>query len=170
MKARAFTLIELIITISILAVVSATSFQAFSLFHSRSDSHEISATLQSIISEADRQVRDGMIGSYEVYFSTGAKGSIFITDPIGLSESGTLSSYDWDTGSGLLDLVSPISGTWTIRTLRDSKIFETASFSGTAWTFPLRFPSARHNERSISIWFDSDPKNSIALRPFQTLG
>jgi prepilin-type N-terminal cleavage/methylation domain-containing protein len=165
-EAGAFTLVELLVTVTILAIVSASSFAAFSAFSSRTESQAVTMAVSSAISKADRQVRDATVGSYEMDFSTGAEGWVFLTDAEGLTASGTLSSFDWSTGSGVLSLNASVSGQWIVRLASDSKVVQTAVFPGASTAFPFAFPVSRFDERSVSVWYQTDPKNRIAFSPF----
>ena len=163
---RAFTLAELLVAVAILAIVSSVSFSAIGALSSKAAEESVRSMVQSAVTNLDRQVRDGTIGSYEATFRSGAPGFAVVTDSFGLDASGSLSGYDWGSGSGTLRLGSPVSGPWTVRLARNAKMFQTLSLSGSNLAVPIEFPIGRYDELSVSAIFDSEPKNRITLRPF----
>jgi prepilin-type N-terminal cleavage/methylation domain-containing protein len=163
---RAFTLAEILVAVAILAIVSSVSLTAIGKLSSNASEESIRKKVQSSISDLDRQVRDGTIGSYEAAFRAGDPGFFVVTDASGLSASGSLSGYDWNSGSGTLRLGSTTSGPWTVRLARNSKMFQTFSLVGSGISIPISFPLGRYDELSASIIFDSEPKNRLSLRPF----
>lgn len=165
-SSKAFTLAELLVAVTILAVVTSATVFSLGKFSEKLSADTASARVASPVADLDRAVRDGSIGSYEMAFQSGALGFISVTDVSGLTASGSLQAFDWGSSSGSFLLSAPVSAQWTVRLAQDGKIVRTVSVPGASATMPFVFDSGRRDSYSASFYYDSEPQNRIVMTYF----
>ncbi len=163
----AFTLTELLVSVAVLAVVSAASFSAFERLATKSATERVLRIPSAAVSEFDRYVRDGTVGSYELRFEAGKPGFVAVQDGYGLSESGSVTAFDWETGSGTAVVGGGASGVWALRLSKNGKLFDIAErVVATTGSFDFTLPPGRDDEWSASFFFGGEPKNRVVFRPY----
>lgn len=163
---KAFTLAELLVGVTILAIVSSATVYSLGGFSKKFGTEAASVRITSPVADLDRAVRDGSIGSYELGFQSGALGFVSVTDVSGLAASGSLQDFDWESSSGAFLLSAPTSAQWTVRIAQDGKIVRTVSVPGSSATVPFAFDSGRRDSYSASFYYDSEPQNRIVMTYF----
>ena len=106
---KGFSLIELLIAISILALVSVASYQGYASFAASQKDHAIVQNLDTFIHSLDAEVANDVISSYVLTFNSGSLGVVATTNSYRLTTPLLLNSFDWVALSGSIDM-SSLSG------------------------------------------------------------
>lgn len=84
MQSKGFTIVELLVTATIILFVSGGGFLSFQKFSEFGDARALSSTLRSALAKNESILRSGKIVSYRTWFVPGSKTMVSERDWLGL--------------------------------------------------------------------------------------
>lgn len=114
LKPKAFTLVELLVVITIIAIMSVAAISGFSHLGDVQDSHLIAQRFTDTIDELDHAVANHEISSYEIQIQSGSLGYRIERDYYGRNDRMSIASYDYGSGAGVVTSNSISTGSWQI--------------------------------------------------------
>lgn len=135
----AFTLIELLIVVTIISIIGISSLWWFSRMRDSQDSETTTKIISDTIVSLDRSIQNHEITSYEVLFASGSLGFIVNTDWY-KNTSHIAYTFDFRIGTGIFMNKSTSTGMWNIeyraRDARPQSNILVASGGIQAFSFP----------------------------------
>ena len=112
-ETQAFTLIELLIVVTIISIIGIASIWGFSRMRDMQDSETMTKIISNSLASFDRSIQNHEITSYEVFFDSGSLGFITNTDWY-KNTSHITYMFDFLTKTGILMNKSTSTGMWNI--------------------------------------------------------
>ena len=165
---RAFSLVELLLVVTILSIVSIAGFTSFSRLSSFGEEGEITGKITTSLRELDEQITAKKLDSYEVIFEPSAAGYV-----VRLGENSVLSgslNMNWDSGTGTLHMSSDSAGDWRIPFIADGQRLQTITFSGSTHSVGFRLPKNPTVLYSIEPFFNEKERSIFEIHAFSSYG
>ncbi len=163
---KGFTIVELLVAITIIALISGTAYQGYSSFDASQKDRKIVTNVNNLIRSLDREVANDRVSSYVLTFSSGSLGSIVTTNSYRLTTPLTLGAFDWVTLAGSIDM-SALSGNPGFRTVIDGKIAGTTIGSGGLTSVGFRFPLGSHERFELVGFNDIAALNNFRFELYE---
>ena len=163
---RGFTLIELVIAITLMAILGTASFQGYATFEASQKNQSVLKRLDRLIESLDAEIATDRATSYAIRFESGALGTGVAKNGYRLGSSLSLAGFDWNTLSGTLDL-SGMSGYPGFRKIVNGKIVETVVGSGGMADLSFSFPLGNAESYALSGFSGSTALNSFEFPFFE---
>ncbi|MDP2103349.1 MAG: prepilin-type N-terminal cleavage/methylation domain-containing protein, partial [Candidatus Gracilibacteria bacterium] len=107
-----FTLVELLVTVTIIAIVSVVMIGPFKMLIDGMDTRDRSNHIADMIRSLDESIENNKAASYEAVFESGSMG--FVTDQDWYGQRNRVSlDFDFVSHSGVLRKVTAFTGAWT---------------------------------------------------------
>lgn len=136
---RGFSLIELIIAITIMALATGAAHVGLSKYEQSEKKRNVSNAIQSQIAKLDNEIATKQNAAYRLRFENGALGMMSEKGFFRITPIFSLTNYDWKTGSGWISISGAVASTgfsfYHDGKLQDTYVTDTAtgvsvSFSG----------------------------------------
>ncbi|MDP2104136.1 MAG: prepilin-type N-terminal cleavage/methylation domain-containing protein [Candidatus Gracilibacteria bacterium] len=163
---KAFTLVELMVTVTIIAIVSVVMISPFKMLIDGMDTRDRSNHIADMIRSLDESIENNKAASYEAVFTTGSMG--FVTNQDWYKKSPVITgTFDFETGSGMLQSTGTWTGGLSVRLTGDDyddrqDLFPDGGIYN--FSFPIRAGGGSYIVQSaLDDTFDS-PLNSFLIR------
>jgi prepilin-type N-terminal cleavage/methylation domain-containing protein len=161
-----FTIVEMLVAITIIALVSGVSYQGYSSFENAQKDRAVTRNVENLIRSLDRQVANDTITSYVITFSSGTLGAVVATNTYRLTVPLKIASFDWATLSGSIDM-SGLSDNPGFRTVVDGKITETTIGSWGLSSVAFDFPLGTHEKFELIGFNDTAALNNFRFELYE---
>lgn len=163
-KRSAFTFIELLIAVSIMAIIGIASISGFSRMTELQDAETTMRSVRDAIDSLDRKVARHEIVSYEAQFETGSLGFMADLDRY-KKTSPTEYGFDFATGTGFVKSTNTATGTWELRFASDDTQGEYLALPASGGFQSFAFPSGLQKRRyEVSSAFEGRILNSYTVQ------
>lgn len=162
---RGFSLVELLVVMTIMALVSVTGLKMFGSLETSSANALVQSRIQGLIRSLDRQVSDGSISDYSIAFSNGANGLIVNTNSYGVANPVRL-DYEWRTGSGTLSYSGSVKPGYAL--LSENRTYYREVMTSPAAAMPITLSGTFDLPQKIVTIDDADQKNVFLVMPLDS--
>lgn len=160
-----FSLIELLVVMTIMALVSVTGFKLFGSLETSSANTLVQSRIQNFIQGLDRQVSNGTISDYSIVFSKDANGLVANTNTYGVTAPVEL-AYDWKTGSGTLVFSGATKPGYSLAS--ENRTYYREVLTTSSPTMALTLSGTFDLPQQILTVDDADQRNAFLVMPFDS--